>query len=85
MNFLKKKKKEEPINHQKPIVAILDMDELPDEALEITYNHLQKKYSENQNSEIQQKLVLLSQVMSDRAVDGGNGHVKEYFMNKGMM
>lgn len=86
MNFLKKKKqKEEPINHQKPIVAILDMDELPDEALEITYNHLQKKYSENQNSETQQKLVLLSQVMTDRAVDGGNGHVKEYFMEKGIM
>lgn len=88
MNFLKKKKKqkeEEPINHQKPIVAILDMDELPDEALEITYNHLQKRYSENQNSEIQQKLVLLSQVMTERAVDGGNGHVKEFFMNKGVI
>jgi len=86
MNFLKKKKqKEEPINHKKPIIAILDMDELPDEALEITYNHLQKKYSEKQNSEIQQKLVLISKIMTDRAVDGGNGHVKEYFMNKGLM
>jgi len=86
MNFLKKKKqKDEPINHKKPIIAILDMDELPDEALEITYNHLQKKYSEKQNSEIQQKLVLISKIMTDRAVDGGNGHVKEYFMSKGLM
>ena len=84
MKFLKKKKQKQ-IAYTSPIdTAIPMIQKCKDETLRIIYNDLQENYEKERDVETQQHLVLISKVMTDRAV-GGNGHVKEYFMNKGMM
>lgn len=97
MNFFKKtKNKTEKTEHgirrsamsiSNPSLVTIDINELPNEALEITYRNFQEMYEKNQDQIIQQKLVLLSKIMTDRAYAGSNGEekdeVKEYFINRG--
>jgi len=84
MNFFTKKvKTQESTGKITPSISI-DIHELPSEALEITYRSLMEKYETNPSGTIQQKLVLLSKIMTDRAYDHSNGEVKDYFIKKGL-
>lgn len=50
----------------------LNIDELPSAALEIAYIDLMKKYEQKQETKFQEKLILISKILNDRAYQEGN-------------
>lgn len=73
MNILKKKKSIEPPRK----ALVITVDDIPTNALMLTYNHYQKKYQQTKSEESQKKLVLLSKILNDRAYEQGDGHLKK--------
>lgn len=60
----------------------LSIGELPTAALELTYNEFMKDYESNPKEEIQQKLILISKILNDRAYQQGNGKLKNRLQEK---
>lgn len=69
MNFLKKKVKNESISRQLKQVGLMTIEDLPTNAIAFTYEELQKEYQEYPDQGVQQKLVYLSKILTDRATN----------------
>lgn len=88
MNFLKKKKKAdvERTTQFSPISMTLTPEQLLDgfseESIREAYEIYQIRYKESQETIIQQILMTLSKIMTDRAYLQGNGEVKKFFLKK---
>lgn len=72
-------KRKKPIIHQEQSIK-MGIEELPTKALEITYQAFMNDYEDEPRAEIQQKLLLISKILNDRANDKtyqeGNGKLK---------
>jgi len=89
LNFLKKKKKAdvERSTFISPISMTISPDQLLDgfseESIREAYEIYQIRYKESQETIIQQILMTLSKIMTDRSYQQGNGEVKKFFIKKG--
>lgn len=72
MNLFKKKVKKENVNYTskqvgKMTLKTMTVEDMPTNAIEFTYEELMKKYQEYPDEGIQQKLVYLSKILTDRS------------------